>query len=77
MLVVSAETGYGVEECLDASGDCGATVANALCNAYGEGVALEFGPYEADKSKASNASWPAPSGTMSIVRRPSLADAEP
>ena len=39
-------TGYGVEECLDASSNCGVTVANALCNAYGQGVALEFGPYE-------------------------------
>jgi hypothetical protein len=48
-------TGYGVEECLDASSNCGVTVANALCN-----VALEFGPYEADKTKASSASWPAP-----------------
>jgi hypothetical protein len=53
-------TGYGVEECLDASSNCGVTVANALCNAYGQGVALEFGPYEGDKSKASSASWPAP-----------------
>jgi hypothetical protein len=58
--VVPAETGYGVEECLDAGGDCGPTVANALCNAYGQGVALEVGPYGVDKSKASNGSWPAP-----------------
>lgn len=59
-IVVPAETGYGVEECLDAGGDCGPTVANALCNAYGQGVALEFGQYGVDKSKPSNASWPAP-----------------
>jgi hypothetical protein len=58
--VIPAETGYGVEECLDAGGDCGPTVANALCNAYGQGVALEFGRYGVDKSGASNASWPAP-----------------
>jgi hypothetical protein len=58
--LIPATTGYGVDECLDASGECGVTVANALCNAYGEGVALEFGRYGVDKSKASNASWPAP-----------------
>ena len=58
--VIPATTGYGVEECLDDSGECGAMVANAWCNAYGQGVALEFGRYEGDKSSASNASWPAP-----------------
>ena len=58
--LIPATTGYGVDECLDASGECGVTVANALCNAYGEGVALEFGRYGVDKSGASNASWPAP-----------------
>jgi len=59
-IVVPAATGYGVEECLDAGSDCGAIVANAWCNAYGEGVAVEFGRYEADKSGAARASWPAP-----------------
>jgi len=58
--VIPATTGYGVEECLDDSGECGAAVANAWCDTYGQGVALEFGRYEADKSSASNASWPAP-----------------
>jgi hypothetical protein len=58
--VIPATTGYGVEECLDDSGECGAVVANAWCNAYGRGVALEFGRYEVDKSSASNTSWPAP-----------------
>ena len=58
--LIPATTGYGVDECLDTSGECGVTVANALCNAYGEGAALEFGRYGVDKSGASNASWPAP-----------------
>ena len=58
--VIPATTGYGVDECLDDSGECGAAVANAWCNTYGQGVALEFGRYEVDKSGASNASWPAP-----------------
>jgi hypothetical protein len=60
MFVIPAATGYGVEECLDASGGCGEAVANAWCNAYGQGVAVEFGRYGADKSSASDASWPAP-----------------
>jgi hypothetical protein len=58
--VIPATTGYGVDECLDGSGECGATVANAWCKAYGQGVALEFGRYGVDKSSASNESWPAP-----------------
>ena len=58
--VVPATAGYGVEECLDASGECGEMVANAWCNAYGQGVALEFGRYGVDKSNASNASLPSP-----------------
>jgi len=58
--VIPATTGYGVDECLDDSGECGAAVANAWCNTYGQGVALEFGRYEVDKSSAPNASWPAP-----------------
>jgi hypothetical protein len=57
--VIPATTG-GVDECLDDGGECGASVANAWCNAYGEGVAVEFGRYGVDKSGASNASWPAP-----------------
>jgi hypothetical protein len=58
--IIPATTGYGVEECLDANGECGETVADAWCNAYGQGVAVEFGRYGVDKSGASDASWPAP-----------------
>ena len=58
--LIPATTGYGVDECLDASGECGVTVANAFAMPTGEGVALEFGRYGVDKSGASNASWPAP-----------------
>jgi len=58
--VVPLMTGYGVEECLDTGSECGATVADAWCRAYGEGVAVEFGRYEVDKSGASSAPWPAP-----------------
>ena len=43
--VIPATTGYGVDERLDDSGECGAAVANAWCNTYGQGVALEFGLY--------------------------------
>jgi hypothetical protein len=59
-IVIPATTGYGVDDCLDDSGECGAAVADAWCNTYGQGVALEFGRYEVDKSSAPNASWPAP-----------------
>jgi hypothetical protein len=57
---VSASTGYGVEECLDDGGECGEMVANAWCDAQGQGVALEFGRSEVDPASASDASWPAP-----------------
>ena len=58
--VIPETAGYGVDECLEDNGECGATVANAWCNTYGQGVALEFGRYGVDKSSASNKSWPAP-----------------
>ena len=58
--VIPATTGYGVDDCLGDSGECGAAVADAWCSTYGQGVALEFGRYEADKSSAPDTSWPAP-----------------
>src|SRR5665811_2155821 len=56
MFVVPAAAGYGVDECLDGGDECGRMVANAWCNAYGQGVALEFGRYEGESS-ASNPPW--------------------
>ncbi len=54
--LVSASAGYGVEECLDDGGECGRMVADAWCNAHGQGVALEFGRSEV----SANGAWPAP-----------------
>jgi len=58
--VIAATTGYGAEECLGEGGECGKLVADAWCNAHGQGVALKFGRSEADSDAASNVSWPAP-----------------
>jgi hypothetical protein len=43
-LVIAANDGYGVEDCLAESGDCGQVVADAWCEAHGHGAALSYGP---------------------------------
>jgi hypothetical protein len=57
--IIAATTGYGAEECLGEGGECGRLVADAWCNAHGEGVALKFGQSEGDAGAASNVSWAA------------------
>jgi hypothetical protein len=43
-LVIAANDGYGVEDCLAESGDCGQVVADAWCEAHGHGAAVSYGP---------------------------------
>src|SRR5271154_7077159 len=42
-LVIAANDGYGVEECLAEGRDCGQVVADAWCEALGHGAAVSFG----------------------------------
>ena len=44
--IISAATGYGVEDCLGEGGDCGRVVADAWCEAHGHGAAISFGRAE-------------------------------
>ena len=41
--LVAANDGYGVEECLAGSNECGQVVADAWCEAHGHGSAISFG----------------------------------
>jgi len=41
--VVAANDGYGVDECLSGSNECGQVVADAWCEAHGHGPAISFG----------------------------------
>ena len=41
--VVAANDGYGVEDCLSGSNECGQVVADAWCEAHGHGAAVSFG----------------------------------
>ena len=43
-LVIAANDGYGVQDCLAEAGECGQIVANAWCEAHGPGIAVSFGP---------------------------------
>jgi hypothetical protein len=43
-LVIAANDGYGVQDCLAETGECGQIVADAWCEAHGHGVAVSFGP---------------------------------
>ena len=43
-LVIAANDGYGVQDCLAEAGECGQIVANAWCEAHGHGAAVSFGP---------------------------------
>jgi hypothetical protein len=40
---IAATSGYGVEDCLGDGGECGRVVADAWCEAHGQGAALKFG----------------------------------
>jgi hypothetical protein len=44
--IISAIDGYGVQDCLGESGDCGRIVADAWCEAHGHGAAISFGRAE-------------------------------
>jgi len=41
--IIAASEGYGVQDCLGGEGGCGQVVADAWCEAHGEGPALAFG----------------------------------
>jgi hypothetical protein len=41
--VIAANDGYGVEDCLAGSSECGQVVADAWCEAHGHGSAISFG----------------------------------
>jgi hypothetical protein len=43
-LVIAANDGYGVEDCLAEAGECGQVVADAWCEAHGHGAAVSYGP---------------------------------
>ena len=43
-LVIAANDGYGVQDCLAEAGECGQVVADAWCEAHGHGAAVSFGP---------------------------------
>jgi hypothetical protein len=42
-LVIAANDGYGVQDCLAEAGECGQVVADAWCEAHGRGPAVSFG----------------------------------
>ena len=42
--VIANNDGYGVTDCLAQGGGCGKIVADAWCEAHGNGEALQFGP---------------------------------
>jgi hypothetical protein len=44
--LIAVASGYGVEDCLGESGECGKAVADAWCEAQGHGSALAFGRSE-------------------------------
>ena len=41
--IIAASEGYGVQDCLGGEGGCGQVVADAWCEAHGQGPALAFG----------------------------------
>lgn len=43
---IVGDDGYGLTDCLAAGGDCGKIVADAFCEAHGNGAAIAFGPME-------------------------------
>ena len=43
---ISGDDGYGLTDCLAQRGDCGKVVADAFCEAHGNGEAVAFGPKE-------------------------------
>jgi len=45
--VLAADDSYGVEDCLIRGHECGQTVADAWCEAHGQGKAIAFGVQEA------------------------------
>jgi hypothetical protein len=51
--MISAASGYGVEDCLAEGGECGHVVADAWCEAHGRGAALKFGRSDSDSSDKS------------------------
>lgn len=42
--VIAADSGYGIDDCISQSFDCGSVVATAWCEAHGHGAARAFGP---------------------------------
>ena len=41
---IAGDDGYGLTDCLAQGGDCGKVVADAFCEAHGNGEAIAFGP---------------------------------
>src|SRR5271163_991907 len=42
-VIIAADAGYGIEDCLGEGGECGRIVAAAWCEIDGRGAALKFG----------------------------------
>jgi hypothetical protein len=54
--VVTANDGYGVEDCLAGTNECGQVVADAWCEAHGRGTAISFGLQSSFSSAATKVS---------------------
>jgi hypothetical protein len=55
---IVAGDGYGVQDCLGGEGECGKVVADAWCEAHGQGPALSFGKTDDVTGAISTASAP-------------------
>jgi hypothetical protein len=53
--IITAGSGYGVEDCLDEGGECGRVVANAWCESHDHGTAVKFGRSPDDTDDISKA----------------------
>jgi hypothetical protein len=56
-ITVAANDGYGLQDCLAESGECGQAVADAWCQSEGRGAALSFGRAENVGSAAQAAAY--------------------
>jgi hypothetical protein len=66
--IIAASEGYGVQDCLGGAGDCGQVVADAWCEAHGQGPALAFGKTDdVTGAIASSAQPKLPSGAYFVT----------
>jgi hypothetical protein len=65
--VIPANDGYGLGECITAGKPCGRIVADAWCEAHGQGPARAFGRAEDITASIASASTKEPAAPGSIV----------